>query len=946
MTERQASRRDFLAFLTALGAQASVTACRQTEESVVPQVRNSQPLTGSESLHFATALPFLDTALGVIVESRDARPVKVEGNPKHPESLGRTNSFAQATLYNLYDPDRSCGPKQQGTSRTWGEAQQMLSNWAKALDQSNGAKTAILTDCQRSPTMLAALAALRKQYPLLRVTTHEPLEQLNAREGASIAFGEAYEFLPNWGSAETVLILDGDPFGLEGGAVRAAHDWAVRPDAGDRRTNRLIVVESCLSLTGSIADHRFPCESRNILHLVSALALALVKQQAITASESLLGAFTKLVTVWGDAKWTKRIDVLAKELAEKRERSLIFVGMRQPPLVHALAYWLNSQLGNLEHSGAFWKSQPSETGGALALGQLATLLRDGQVEELLIIGTNPVFSAPGDVNFAGALKHAKRSVHLGEYYDETAQRCAWHLNLAHVLESFSDVTARDGTSSIIQPLIAPLWGSKTAAEVLMHLVGQNRSASDLVRDTWRTLLGADGFDVKFRQGLLNGTIGDAVGAVTVPAPDETRILAHFAHVDPIVPDALEVVFVPGHSTLDGRYANNGWLQELPCPITKVTWGNPAWVSADLARRLNLIDGRVVTIHANGRTQSFPVAVVPGQAANSITLTLGHGHEAFGKIANGIGNNAYVLCTEAHRFMASVDRLEVTATLAPLARTQTHFDDEGRRLARESTSGSPAAAATTGPGNDPQRALGPRSYEGRAWGMAIDLNRCTGCSTCVVACQVENNIPVVGKEGILRGRGMHWLRVDRYFSEHAEGVTTMAQPIPCQQCENAPCETVCPVGATAHSPEGLNDMVYNRCVGSRYCANNCPFKVRKFNYFEYGNPTDDLVKLRMNPDVTVRSRGVMEKCTFCVQRINDAKISAKLHGDSTIRDESFTTACAQACPTDAIVFGDLSDPSSRVSALRKSARSYELLAELGLMPRVTYLSKIRNPNSEM
>jgi Fe-S-cluster-containing dehydrogenase component len=946
------SRRDFLAFLAALGAGASLAACRRPEETIVPYVRAPESETLGLPMHYATTLTQLGTAFGVIVESHESRPTKIEGNPKHPESLGATSTFLQAALFDLYDPDRSREPKERGKSRTWAQASEMLSSLGRQLRLTSGADFAVLVDTHRSPTLDLALGALRAMAPALKIVRYAPLDPVEAREGARVAFGQPYESLQDWDQAERILVLDGDPLGLERSPLRAARGWAMLRVRDDGDSNRLYVIESSLSLTGSVADHRYSCASRDIGCLLCRLLVILAERQHWTLDATLLEELRRHGAKSIGERWSQRLEVIASDLAAFQGRSLVLAGCRQPPSVHALTHLLNYHLGNTGRTECFYPPWSTDPAGPFALHQLAADLCSAKVRKLVILGGNPVFTAPGDVDFASAIASAELTVHLGTHFDETARLCQWHLNLAHELESWGDAVARDGTASLVQPLVAPLWGGKAACEVLRYLVDEPQSAYELVRSTWKARFPNGDFEAQWRRALLDGIIDLPSGSAIHLKPDESAIAASLARETLREPSEYELVVVPSASVLDGQFANNGWLQELPDPLTKVTWGNPALISEHLAHRLELHDGDLTTITVGTRQIAMPVLIAPGQADYTVTVSVGQGHASLGRNANGIGSDTYPLRSVADPWIRSIARLEGTGSSVALARSQTHFHDEGRAPIREILRGCSPGSAEQSPPTPPapvSTLAGPQrgtSAIVQAWAMAIDLAKCTGCGACIVACQAENNSPQVGRDEFLRGRDMHWLRVDRYYRTENGSVRAFVQPVPCQQCQNAPCEAVCPVGATAHSPEGLNDMAYNRCVGSRYCANNCPFKVRKFNYLEYNGQLTDSEKLRMNPDVSVRSRGVMEKCTFCVQRINRAKVEAKKNGSGRIPDGAIATACEQACPTRAITFGDLAAPQSRVSTVCRSTRVYRLLDALGVEPRVHYLACVRNPHPEL
>ncbi len=949
------SRRDVLAALATMTAFAALPSCRRPEQKVVPYVRQPEDVVPGNPLHFATALSIMGTAIGVIVESHEGRPTKIEGNPLHPESQGATSSFLQASILDLYDPDRSRGPKKGNQTQTWDNVELMLSDLGQTLEKTRGQSLAIITDCHRSPTFLAAIHELRRNMPEARILRYEPFDDSASRTGLRLAFGRPLEAVYRLSEAEVILALGSDFLGLEGSPIRAAREWAQRraPERGPM--SRLYVCESSMTVTGSNADHRFRCGSGEILEVLCALAIELQARElelgdALTREVARIGESTR------SGPWSKRVTAIANDLLSRRGRSLIIPGCRQPEIVHALAHALNRALGNVGITVNYVKPFDDGDAGAPALNDLVRSMMTGATDTVLMFGVNPVYDAPGDIAFADALRRVSLSIHVGTHPDETAAASTWHINRAHPLESWGDAISADGTTSLVQPLIAPLWEGRTDVEILRALVGQQGNDFNWVQDTWTKRWGKANFERNWRRALHDGIIEGTSQSPEEVVPGFDNVAKGLSTVVFRTAALVEAVFAPDAHCYDGRFANNPWMQELPDSITKLTWGNAAWISKAIAKSKDLRDGDIVSITAVGRQIQLPVVVVPGQADNTVRLTIGQGRMQGGATTRGVGVNTNPLRLTMSPYQSEVTALEKVGTSVRLARTQEHFNMEGRPLALEEViqPGAPRGGTQSGNLNpvpsrqDGSVSLLPKTKDkpGRTWGMSIDLSKCTGCNACMVACQAENNVAVVGIDGIRRKREMHWLRIDRYFTGPSEEPTTVAQPIVCQQCENAPCESVCPVGATAHSPDGLNDMVYNRCVGSRYCANNCPFKVRRFNYFEYWGTVSAPRQMQLNPDVTVRSRGVMEKCTFCVQRINSAKIDQKKRNSARIADGTIVTACEQACPTGAITFGDLSDPTSHVAQVVSAHRSYRLLDELSLEPHVYYLSKIRNPNPEL
>jgi molybdopterin-containing oxidoreductase family iron-sulfur binding subunit len=921
-------------------------ACRRPEEKIIPYVNRPEAVVPGRPLHFATALPMMGTALGVIVESHEGRPTKIEGNPLHSESRGGTSAFAQAAILDLYDPDRSHSPQTRGLPQTWDAASQVLSTLGQKLQKDKGRSLTVITGCPRSPTLAAALHDLKVLLPDAQILRYEPFDRAASQAGTQALFGEPLEAVYSFSKADVVLALDADPLGLDCGAVRMARDWAGRRAPESGAMNRVYTVESTWTTTGANADHRYWCESARVLSLLCGLLSILSSNHQLELDATLATRITELGAPALQNPWRKRLEVLASELASKRGRSLIIPGARQSKAVHALAHFANWALDNVGSTLQFAKTFDGADGGVASLGQVTKGIASGNTEAVLMLGVNPVYDAPGDIDFAGALSRVAMSIHLGCFVDETATACTWHLNRAHSLESWGDVVAADGTASILQPLIAPLWGGKTDAEVVRLLTGQSSSAHDQVRAHWLKQWGQTDFDNQWRRALHSGVVESTASTVHVAKPNLQGLGECLNSLVDQSQDRYEVIFTPDAHTYDGQFANNAWLQETPEPFTKVTWGNVAKISRAIADEHGLSDGDLVTLGIEGRQIHVPVVVLSGQADTTIALSVGQGHTPAGLRSSSCGVNVNPLRVAASPFRGSCGIIKKTGNRVALARTQEHFSTEGRDIARDI----PLTQVAIEHENQGQGGLSRLeklpSGSSHAFGMGIDLSKCLGCNACVVACQAENNVSVVGADGVRRGRHMHWLRLDRYFTGTQQLPGTIAQPVTCQQCENAPCETVCPAGATSHSPDGLNDMVYNRCVGSRYCANNCPFKARRFNYFEYWATVSEPRRMQLNPDVTVRSRGVMEKCTYCVQRVNGAKLEAKQRGTAQLADGAIVTACEQACPAGAITFGDFADRTSRLAMGTLSRRCYRLLEELNLQPHTYYLAKVRNPNPEL
>ena len=923
-------RRELFKFGGVSLALAGLTACtRQPAEKIVPYVRQPEEIVPGRPLFFATAMTLGGYATGLLVESNMGRPTKAEGNPLHPASLGATDTFCQAALYGLYDPDRSKTVTYLEEIRSWPAFLSAMRNALEKAKEGKGKGLRILTETVGSPTLGAQLAALLAELPEARWHQWEPANRDNVLAGASAAFGLPLDTVLDLSKADVILSLDADFLACGPGHLRSVREFSARRRSRERgRMNRLYAVESTPGVTGACADHRLPMRASDVEAFARSVAALLTG----LAPEGRPSPFARAV---------------AEDLKAHRQRSLVLAGDGQPPAVHALAHAMNAALENAGSTVFLIDPVPARPESqAESLKALVADMESGQVETLLILGGNPVFTAPADIPFAKAIEKVKLRAHLSPYQDETSAVCHWHVPEAHFLESWSDARAFDGTASIVQPLIAPLYGGKTAHEAVAAMTSQpERSSHELVRDYWKDRLGPD-FEASWRRALHDGVIaGTAFGTRNVKPSALSSITRSPDH--PIA-DSLEIVFRPDPTIHDGRFANNAWLQELPKPITKLTWDNALLLSPATAGRLGVASEEVVKLAYRGRSLEAPVWIVPGHAEGSATLHYGYGRPRAGRLGSRAGVNAYALRSSDAPAGGTGLEIAKTGRTYAIATTQQHQNMEGRALVRAANldeyEKNPKFAHEMVEAPGPEDTVYPPfpAHE-YAWAMAIDLNACTGCNACVVACQAENNIPSVGKAETARGHSMHWIRVDRYFEGDPANPRALHQPVPCMQCEDAPCELVCPVGATVHSAEGLNDMVYNRCVGTRYCSNNCPYKVRRFNFFHYATQfRAPSMRMLSNPDVTVRWRGVMEKCTYCVQRINGAKILSEKE-NRRVRDGEIVTACQQACPAEAIVFGDLRDAASRVSKRKAAPVNYGLLEELGTRPRTTYLAAVRNPN---
>lgn len=942
------TRRSFLKVMGASLAMAGLAGCRYPKEEIVPFARPAG-YTPGVALQYATAMELGGCASGLLVTSYDGRPTKIEGNPSHPINQGAADAITQASVLGLYDPARSRSlVHRQGGQRStveWDGFAGYVREQFGALQGRGGQGLHILSEASSSLSLEAQRKRLQGAYPLAVWHEYEPLSWDNERQGTMIAFGKPLRPQYALDRADVVVCLDADPLCDHPAAVKHARDFADgrrRADVGSM--NRLYAVESIFSITGTMADHRFPVQSRQVETVAGQLAAAV--------APNLAGAFERYASSTFQPKF---VETIAKDLLAHQGRCVVIAGLRQPAEVHAMVHAMNVALGAVGTTVAYTADpDPQRPSHIEAIASLADAMRSGSVDSLLILGGNPVYDAPADVDFAGALAKVPNSIHLSLYEDETSRACQWHLPRTHYLESWGDARAYDGTLSIVQPLIEPLYDGKTPIEVLSLITeGSPAKGYDLVRATVAPLAGGTDFERFWMRALNDGVVANSAWPLETPALRPFAFLADEKRAAQAT--GFEVVFVRDVKVHDGRFANNGWLQEMPDPLTKMTWDNAAIVAPATAKALGVKADDLIKLRANGREIEAAVYVLPGNAADSITISLGYGRKGAGKVADGAGFDAYVLRTAGAMGFAGGASVQKTAGTYALSCTQDHhaIDMIGLRgtekrlgeLVREADfaeyKDDPAAVKEKFHEPELHQMYGSHSYtEGYQWGMSIDLNACTGCGACAVACTAENNVPVVGKEQVGRSREMHWLRIDRYFKGSPEAPQVAQQPVACVQCENAPCEQVCPVGATVHSAEGLNQMTYNRCVGTRYCANNCPYKVRRFNWFNFHKQMTETEKMAQNPEVTVRARGVMEKCTYCVQRIETVKIVAKNAGRE-IRDGEVVPACAQTCPSRAIVFGNLNDPESRVRKLHESLRSYGLLEEINTRPRTHYLAKIRN-----
>ena len=950
----EVSRRGFLKFMGASAALAGLAGCtKQPDEPIYPYIKAPEDLILGKPMYFATAHPFVTGAVPLLVKTDQFRPIKIDGNPEHPYNQGSSDLFTQATLLDLYDPDRSQHVTYRGENREWAEFAVELRN--KVISTKDGTGIYFLSETITSPTLARQWREVQAKYPNAKLVQYDP-----AIAGTALASGLNVQY--DLADADVIVSLDADF--LSGAGFPGFHQL-VRQYAERRKSpeklNRLYAIESTPTTTGLKAEHRLGLRASEIPAFAAELAKAIGIEVLPVPS-----------VAWTDEQ-KKFLAALAKDLKAHPGKCVVIPGLYQDPTVANHALVINEVLGNSGKTVSY----PARL-SALSSNQTAELkslvadLNAGKVDWLVILNANPVYNAPADLNFAAAFEKAKMTAHLGSHVDETGQNAQWHIPAAHFLESWSDARAYDGTVSIVQPMIDPLYGGKTAHHFFQALLDEpGLSPYEAVRETWKPVIKGDfetGWRKALHQGWVEGTadLSDITFSVLQPG-------VSWPAPAPSPKDSLEIIFRPDPNVYDGRWANVGWLQELPKPVTNLSWDNAALVSGATLTKYGLEEDDIVELTVNGRKVNAPVIVVPGHPDNSVTVHFGYGRSFAGRVGSGAGFNAYLIRTSDAPFY-TVGSMKKVEGKWGLAVTKSHFQDHRPKLFGGQGNGNNSLEADEAisergiiryatldeykadPGfanegethttTDKSNTLFPNwEYKDNAWGMSIDMNSCTGCNACIIGCYAENNIAVVGKQQVRIGRNMQWLRIDTYFEGDLAAPRAHFQPMACQHCENAPCEQVCPVGATVHTPEGLNAMVYNRCVGTRYCSNNCPYKVRRFNFLLYSDFETESLKLMRNPDVTVRSRGVMEKCSYCLQRISAAKIEADKE-NRAIRDGEVVTACQQACPAQAISFGNINDKQSKVAKLQADERSYQVLADLNTRPRTKYVAAVLNLNPEL
>ena len=947
------SRRGFLKIMGASMALAGLAGCtKQPDEPIYPYVKAPEDLVLGKPMYFATANPLPSGAVPLLVKSDEFRPIKVDGNPDHPYNHGSSDVFSQGSLLDLYDPDRSQHATYMGENRDWPDFAREFRD--KVASTKDGTGIYILSSTVTSPTLARQWKAVQAAYPKAKLIQYDP-----AIAGTFLTKG--YNVQYDLTKADVIVSLDAEFLSSAAypGFHKLVFDYASRRKDPAKGMNRLYAVESTPTTTGMKAEHRIGLRASEVPAFAAALA-AQVGAPGVSGPQY----------AWTDEQ-QKFLAALVKDLKANGGKSAVIPGLYQDESVAALALAINQALGNVGNTVSV-SSEPALPIPSDQVSDLKGLVSDlnaGKVDWLVILNTNPVYSAPADLGFnESLLEKAKVVAHIGSHYDETGRLSQWHIPSAHYLESWSDARAYDGTVSIVQPMIEPLWGGVSAHQVLQTLLDNPQlSAYEAVRATQKDNIKGD-FETGWRKALHSGWIENtAYAAGGAPKMEMPKVPT------PNSKDQLEIIFRPDPNVYDGRWSNVGWLQELPKPVTNLSWDNAAIFSGYTREKINAEEDDIVEISAAGGTVKAPVIAAPGHPDNSVTVYLGYGRESAGRVGSGMGFSAYRVQSSSNPFVGTGTVKKVDGKWG-IAVTKSHFQDHRHKNLTEHSNENWSLEGV--------EALGPRGiiryttledfqsnpnfahegegretpesettlfpnwpYPANKWGMSIDMNSCTGCNACVMACYAENNIPVVGKQQVRIGRIMQWLRIDTYYEGDLAAPRAHFQPMTCQHCENAPCEQVCPVGATVHTPEGLNTMVYNRCVGTRYCSNNCPYKVRRFNYLLYSDYETESLKLMRNPDVSVRSRGVMEKCSYCVQRINAAKIEADKE-NREIRDGEIVTACQQACPASVITFGNLNDKNSKVAKLNEDKRMYQVLADQNTRPRTRYLAEVLNFNSEL
>lgn len=938
-------RRNFIKFMGAATLMASLAGCRRLpKEQIVPFVKQPEDSVPGVRKRYATSFVSQGAAMGLVVESREGRPIKVEGNPEHSGSLGSSDVFCQASLYDLYDPDRLKAVQRGRSTASWDQFWKEARAQLQVAKEKNGQGVVLLTESVVSPSYHAQIQKFLQAFPEAKWVAYDPLAPMNVLYGNDLLFDRKVNAVYDFSGADVILSVDSDFLYLGPGAVRYAREFSSRraPQGTDAsKMNRMFAIQCAPSVTSAAADEVLALKPTLVEPFLRALAVRLGIPVAPGDTPPKSG------------EW---IEKLAAQLQASRGRCVVVPGLHHRPMVHALAQAINVHLGNVGATVRYTRPLDfAEDASADGVSGLQRAARQNPIDAVFILGGNPAYTLPGGSSLGRLLEAAPFSAHLTSHSNETSELCRWELPLSHYLEAWGDGLGYDGSTVLQQPLIAPLYHSLSEIEFIEGLLGSHRTAREVVKEV-HGFAGVQGED-RFQSLLEKGVLPTSEFGSEPVEPNFEAL-----ELPPALPSGYELIVLPDPTVLDGRFANNPWLQELPKPMSSLTWDNAVYVGPAMAERIGAGTEDKVSISVQNRKEEAALFVMPGIPDETVVVHMGYGRKTGGMWVTSDGTrgfNAFLLMNPASPGVGTRVAVVKLDGKMPLASVQVHHSMEGKDIVRSGTVAEFKAKPSLAPeyvheGHfDSLYPEGEFEYDGHKWAMSIDLSLCIGCNACTIACQAENNIPSVGKTQVQRGREMHWIRVDRYYKGSPDTPEqTLFQPLPCMHCENAPCEPVCPVAATTHSKEGLNQMVYNRCVGTRYCSNNCPYKVRRFNYLNFADKTTDklgrdapTLRLLNNPDVTVRGRGVMEKCTFCVQRINSARIESKRAG-APLKDGDIVTACQQACPTQAIVFGDMSDPASRVSKLRSDPRSYGLLADLNTRPRTTYLAKVTNPSNAL
>ena len=960
------SRRNFLSLIAASVALAGLEGCKKPVQKIIPYVEAEIGTIPGIPKYYASTIPWKNNALGVVIENHDERPVKVEGNEKHPSTLGKSNAFSQASTIEMYDPDRARGVKYNGKKVDWSE----YLKFAKDINKGDGKGLAVLMQESSSPTIKSIQNDFKAKFPSASWVSYESVNNENLYKGIEKAFSKKLQPIYRLENAQIIVSLGSDFLGVDDNNIYNTRKFAQNRDIVDENStmNRLYVAESSITSTGSSADHRLNIPQHEMESILAELSYEL-KKLGLSVDANKVKSSNNL--------WIK---AAAEDLMSNRGDSIILGGSQLSPEFHQLIALLNNQLNAPVD---YYPLSLSQVSSLADFKSLCDDIKNNKIKNLIILGANPVYDSPADFNFGDLLKNVPNSVHLTNILDETSKLCSWNIAMTHYFECWGDAMSYDGFVSIVQPQIMPLFDSKSAIQVLTPLVySKELSSYDTVKNVWKSdIVKSGNFEREWEKVLHDGLYKNTIIKKEQVRPSSKTSTAQLNNFIKLDDNKFEIVFNASSSVYDGRFANNGWLQEIPKPVTSLTWDNAALISIKVAKKLNIKNGQMLEIKIDNKSIKLPAWITPGQNQKSISLELGYGREFEGRLGNGVGFNVYPLRMSSNLSYSLNASISVLDETYPLASTQDHhgleedqyaapgFDKLSNNevqsripeLVKQSTldyyKDNPDWVQKKVEEHKPdkKRSWADHSMynpepeydysKGPQWGMSIDLTSCTSCNACSIACQSENNIPVVGKQQVMNGREMHWIRIDNYFAGDPDNPEMSTQSVACVHCELAPCETVCPVAATTHSSDGVNQMTYNRCLGTRYCANNCPYKVRKFNFYNYTRDLPEVVQMAMNPDVSIRFRGVMEKCTYCYQRVSAARISAE-NENREIQDGDFQVACQQSCPADAIKFGDINDPNSAVSKAKRRNRDYALLAHLGTAPRTTYLAKIRNQNPKL